>query len=180
MKELWLRTNLTNNLEKNGISSFQISSFFDVEDLQGISSSLISFFEEIFPYLHSVTIMICTISLLIGGIIYLLDENEKNGKKTIFRSLIMLILYILIFKDIFLQLNINIREFEQLQSLSSYISFYLLFILASLSLILFIGTCGLYVISPNSKLVERMRKCIICFLAVIIPLGINFPKFPQW
>ena len=180
MRQIWLNVDFIDQFRKKKIISLLMGNFFDVEEFQGVSSSIIGFFAEIFPFFHALALTVINISLLAGGIIYLLDERDENGKEMIIRSVIMFILYIFIFNDASLQDNTNLKDFEQLEVLTSFISLYLLFILAVLALIIFIGTCGLYIINPNPKLIEKMRKSLICFFAVIIPLGINFPNIPQW
>ena len=157
-----------------------INDILDINQVEGISSSIIGLFVEVLPFLHVIALLISYLSLILGGITYLLDEREENGKKMIIRALSIITLFIFIFNDFSPKNNMNSPNLEQLESFTSFISMYLVFILATLSLIFLIGNCGLYIINPEKNFVKNIRKSIICLLVVIIPLGNNFPNFPTW
>ena len=152
----------------------------DYEKYKGISSSITSLFVEVLPFLYALAIIISNLSLILGGITYLLDEKEVNGKRMIIRSLSIILLFIFIFNDVSLKNSLNSTNYEQLENFASFISMYLVFILATLSLIYLIGNCGLYLINQERIFIKNIKKSIICLLVVILPLGIHFPEFPSW
>ena len=117
---------------------------------------------------------------MFGAIIYLLDYNEENGKMIIFRSLAILTLIIFIFNPISPNMGEVTEPFEGFLSITSYITAYMLFIFASLSLIVFLGNLGLYIISPDTKHIRTLKKSLICILCVILPMGFQFPNMPLW
>lgn len=157
--------------------------FFSLEILnyrQEISHQIIELFSSLFPILLCVTIVIVNLSLIFGAIIYLLDYNEENGRMMILRSLAILTLLIFIFHSEF-PTTIEVTEpFEGFQSLTSFITSYLLFIFASLSLIVFLGNLGLYLLSSDRNRIKTLKKSMICLICVILPLGFQFPNMPLW
>ena len=63
--------------------------FFSVDlikELEVFSYEIMDFFSLIFPLFLDIAIIAVNLSLISGGIIYLLDYNEENGKKMVFRS----------------------------------------------------------------------------------------------
>ncbi len=158
----------------------QISDIFDMNQFEGISSSVINLFTEIIPILYTIAIILSNISLILGGLTFLFDEREENGKKMIFRALTIILVFIFVFNDVSTTSLFSSTEYEQLESFTSFISMYLVFILATLSLIFLIGNCGLYLINQERVYVKNIRKSILCLLVVILPLGNHFPKFPIW
>ncbi|MHA2106516.1 MAG: hypothetical protein ACW99R_02250, partial [Candidatus Hodarchaeales archaeon] len=157
-----------------------LGDIFDIDQFEGISSSIIGLFVEVLPFLYALAIIISNLSLILGGITYLLDEREENGKWMIARALSIITLFIFLFNDVSLMERINSTRFDQIETFTSYISMYLLFILATLSLIYLIGNCGLYLMNQERNFVKNIRKSIICLLVVILPLGNHFPQFPVW
>jgi succinate dehydrogenase hydrophobic anchor subunit len=148
--------------------------------LQEFSYQIIELFSSIFPILLCVTFVTVNLSLILGAIVYLLDYNEENGKMMILRSLTILTLLIFVFNPNFPN-SIEVTEpFEGFQSLTSFITSYLLFIFASLSLIVFLGNLGLYLISSDTKRIKTLKKSIFCLVCVILPLGFQFPNMPLW
>jgi hypothetical protein len=51
---------------------------------------ILGFFEEIFPLFYAIAVFVSYISLVVGGITFLLDSRDENGKEMIFRSLIVI------------------------------------------------------------------------------------------
>jgi hypothetical protein len=180
MNRNYLDFNLLSQFRKERACFLTLETNFNGEDLQGVSSTLIDFFAEIFPYLHALVLIVINFSLITGGIIYLINERGENGKNMTMRAVAMFLLYYFIFNDSLIQHRSILSEYAQIEHLTTFISLYLLFILAALSLIILIGTCGLYIISPDPSLLRQIRKSLLCFLAVIVPLGINFPQIPKW
>ena len=155
--------------------SYEIS-----DSLEILSREIDAFFSSIFPILLCITIVTVNLSILFGAITYLLDYNEENGKMIIFRSLAILTLIIFIFNPISPNIGEVIEPFEGFLSITSYITAYMLFIFASLSLIVFLGNLGLYIISPDTKHIRTLKKSLICILCVVVPLGFQFPNMPLW
>lgn len=157
--------------------------FFSLEIinyLQEFSYQIIELFSFLFPILLCITIVTINLSLISGAIVYLLDYNEENGKMMILRSLAILTLLVFIFNPNFPN-SLEVTEpFEGFQSLTSFITSYLLFIFASLSLIVFLGNLGLYLISSDTKRIKTLKKSIICLICVILPLAFQFPNMPVW
>ncbi|MHA1978092.1 MAG: hypothetical protein ACW98F_00490 [Candidatus Hodarchaeales archaeon] len=160
--------------------NIRLYNILDIEQYEGISESVISLFIEVLPFLYALAIIISNLSLILGGITYLLDDREENGKWMIIRSLSIITLFIFIFNDITLENNFNSTNYEQLETFTSFISMYLVFILATLSLIYLIGNCGLYLINQERIFIKNIKKSIICLLVIILPLGKHFPEFPTW
>ena len=154
---------------------------FSIEQtIETFSSYIISVLEIILPVLIVLAFAITNIALIFGGITYLVDYNEENGKMIIFRSLIVLIIIINIFNDF----NDNNQPknvlFSDIIPISSYITSYLLFTFGTLSLIIFIGNLGLYLIEADYRRKKNLKKSIICLLCVLLPLGFQFPRMPVW
>ena len=148
--------------------------------LESLSNKINEFFASFFPILLCITIVTVNLSIMIGALVYLLDYNEENGKMMILRSLATLTLLIFIFNPNLPNMGEVVEPFEGFQSLATYITAYLLFIFASLSLIVFIGNLGLYIISSDLKHEKTLKKSMICLLSVIVPLGFQFPNMPIW
>ncbi|MFW9903366.1 MAG: hypothetical protein ACFFFH_03460 [Candidatus Thorarchaeota archaeon] len=126
--------------------------------LESISDEIIEFFSLIFPILLCITIFAVNLSIILGSVIYLLDYNEENGKMIILRSLAILTLLIFIFNPNFPDIGEYVEPFDGFTSLATYITAYLLFIFASLSLIVFLGNLGLYIISSDIKRKKTLKK----------------------
>ena len=157
--------------------------FFPLEILnylQNYSKQLIELFSSIFPVLLSITIVTVNISLISGAIVYLLDSNEENGKMMILRSLVILLIVIFIFNPNFPNSTVVMEPFEGFRPLTSFITSYLLFIFAALSLIVFLGNLGLYIIVSDSKRIKNLKKSVFCLICIILPLGFQFPNMPLW
>ena len=148
--------------------------------LQDFSKQLIELFSSIFPVLLSITIVTVNISLISGAIVYLLDSNEENGKMMILRSLVILLVLISIFNPNFPNSTVVMEPFEGFWPLTSFITSYLLFIFAALSLIVFLGNLGLYIIASDSKRIKNLKKSVFCLICIILPLGFQFPNMPLW
>ncbi|MFX1515021.1 MAG: hypothetical protein ACFFC6_01850 [Promethearchaeota archaeon] len=148
--------------------------------LQRLSSEIDAFFSTIFPILLCITIVTINLSIVFGALVYLLDHNENNGKMMIVRSLAILTLIIFIFNPIFPNIGEVNEPFEGFLSITSYITAYMLFIFASLSLIIFLGNLGLYIISSDTKHKKALKKSVICILCVVLPMGFQFPNMPLW
>lgn len=150
------------------------------EYLQEFSKQLLKLLSSLFPILLSITIVTVNLSLISGAIVYLLDYNEDNGKIMILRSFIILILLISIFNPKFPNSTVVMEPFEGFLPLTSFITSYLLFIFAALSLIVFLGNLGLYLIASDSKRVKNLKKSVFCLICIILPLGFQFPNMPLW
>lgn len=148
--------------------------------LQNFSNQLIELFSSIFPVLLSITIVTVNVSLISGAIVYLLDSNEENGKMMILRSLVILLILISIFNPNFPNSTVVMEPFDGFQLLTSFITSYLLFIFAALSLIVFLGNLGLYIIASDSKRIKNLKKSVFCLICIILPLGFQFPNMPLW
>ena len=98
----------------------------------------------------------------------------------ILRSLAILTLLIFIFDPNFPNSFVVSEPLKELQFLTTFITSYLLFIFAALSLIVFLGNLGLYMISADTKRIKTLKKSIICLICVILPLGFQFPNMPSW
>ncbi|MHA1512463.1 MAG: hypothetical protein ACTSRJ_00145 [Candidatus Hodarchaeales archaeon] len=142
--------------------------------------SVLGFFAGILPFFYVIAIMITNSSLVLGGIIFLLDSRENNGKEMIFRSLIVITIFFFIFKGLTVNSDLYNVEISNIELLGTFILLYLLFSLAALALIMFFVNCGLYMINPNSKNVKGIKKSVVCIFAVLLPLGLHFPTFPIW
>ncbi|MHA1112723.1 MAG: hypothetical protein ACTSRE_16660 [Promethearchaeota archaeon] len=142
--------------------------------------SILDFFAEIFPFFYAIAVLISNTSLIVGGIIFLLDSRENNGKEMIFRSLIVIFIFFFIFKDLSINSELYNVEITNIEILGSFILLYLLFSLAVLSLIMLIVNCGLYMINPTPKNVKGIKKSVICIFAVLLPLNFHFPTIPSW
>ncbi|MFX0013626.1 MAG: hypothetical protein ACFFB2_10795 [Promethearchaeota archaeon] len=148
--------------------------------IQDIPKQLLAFFSFLFPFLLSIAIVTVNLSLISGSIIYLLNYNEENGKMMIFRSISILILLIFIFNLEFPNSPFVEEPFEGFYILMSFITSYLLFIFAVLSLIIFLGNLGLYLIISDSKRIKNLKKSGFCLVCIILPLNFQFPKMPLW
>ncbi len=149
------------------------------DQTQTYSANIILFFETIFPYILGIAFIITNICVIIGAITYLIDEREYQAKQMIFRSIITLTLLTMVFSNDELSFIMNSGFLGEIESLYYFVLMYLLFILAALALILFIASCGLYLIDSNSKYSKYMSKSIICLIMVLVPTGMNFPSFPK-
>ncbi len=166
----------------------ELGNFFSSDflvDIKNLPKLVIEFLSRLFPILLCVAIVVVNLSLITGAIIYLIDNhNEYNGKVMIQRSFIILCVIYIVFNP-YSPNSINIVEpFEGFHHITTFITSYLLFIFAVLSLILFILNLGFYIIStsPISRLntFNRLKKCGICLICVILPLSFNFPNMPVW
>ena len=142
--------------------------------------SFLGFFAGIFPFFYVIAVIISNSSLVLGGIIFLVDSGVNNGKEMIFRSLIVISIFFFIFKDPSVNSDLYNVEISNIELLGSFILLYLLFSLAALALIMFFVNCGLYMINPTSKNVKGIKKSVVCIFAVILPLGLHFPTLPIW
>ena len=146
--------------------------------LQNLPTLITDILSELFPVLLNIAIVVANLSLLTGAILYLLENNEENGKKMIKRSLITSSIIFLIFTP-YSSNKITINEpFEGFQIFTSFITSYLLFVFAALSLLLFIGNLGLYLLSTNVNTANQLKKSFFCLICVILPLGFQFPNMP--
>jgi hypothetical protein len=146
--------------------------------LQNLPGLIIGILSELFPFLLNIAIVVVNLSLITGAILYLLEDNEENGKKMIKRSLITCAIIFLIFTP-YSSNSISITEpFEGFQFFTSFITSYLLFVFAALSLILFISNLGLYLLSANKNTTNHLKKSFFCLICVILPLGFQFPNMP--
>lgn len=147
--------------------------------LQNLPTIITEILSELFPVLLNIAIVVTNLSLLTGAILYLLENNEENGKKMIKRSLITNSIIFLIFTP-YSSNTLTINEpFEGFQIFASFITSYLLFIFAALSFILFIGNLGLYLLSTNVNTTDQLKKSFFCLICVILPLGFQFPNMPS-
>ena len=142
--------------------------------------SILGFFTEILPFFHAIAVIISNTSLVVGGIIFLLDSREDNGKEMIFRSLSVICIFYFIFNGLSINNDLYYMEISNIEALGSFILLYLLFSLAALSLIMLIANCGLYMINPTPKNMKGIKKSVICIFAVLLPLGLHFPTLPNW
>ncbi len=142
--------------------------------------SFLGFFAGILPFFYVIAVIISNSSLVLGGIIFLLDSRVDNGKEMIFRSLIVISIFFFIFKDPSVNSDLYNVEISNIELLGSFILLYLLFSLAALALIMFFVNCGLYMINPTSKNVKGIKKSVVCIFAVILPLGLHFPALTIW
>ena len=147
-----------------------------LEYFQGI----LDFFEGFFPFFYAIAIFISNISLIVGGIIFLLDSREDNGKEMVFRSLFVIFIFLFVFKGLSVNNELYVEEISNIEALGSFILVYLLFSLCALSLIMLIVNCGLYVLNPSPKNAKGIKKSVICIFAALLPLGFNFPTLPRW
>jgi len=154
---------------------------FTIEQtIETFSSYIISILESILPVLIILAFVTSNIALIFGGITYLVDYNEENGKRIIFRSLIVLILMMNIFPYPLDNEQPETGIQTDIIPITSYITSYLLFTFGALSLIVFIGNLGLFLIEADLKRKKNLKKSIICLLCVLLPLGFKFPKMPIW
>lgn len=137
-----------------------------------------NFMIPLFSDLLSVAIIILNISLLYGGIVYLLEFDGRNGKIMVIRSVVVFLLLISLFSPAYDPVTFNFRYLDNIFPLISYILAYLLFIFAASALILFIGNLGFYLLSSHPRKGEGLKRCGFCLLCVLLPLGFQFPKFP--
>ncbi len=150
------------------------------DSLSGNFQGILDFFGGILPFFHTIAVFILNISLIVGGITFLLDSREENGKEMIFRSLIVIFIFLFTFKGLSIDYELYDAEISNIEVLGSFIILYLLFSFAALSLIILIVNCGLYVITPTPKHIKAIKKSVICIFAVLLPLGFNFPTLPSW
>ena len=153
------------------------------EDTGIIPDSLVGILDllgEIIPLLYTVALITTNIALILGGLIYLLDSRDENGKEMVFRSLICNIIFIFIFDGTISTNSIFSSQIAGIEKLGSFILLYLLYSFAALSIIMLVTNCGIYLINPTPKTVTGIKKSIICIFAVLLPLGFNFPSLPTW
>ena len=141
---------------------------------------LLELLEGIFPFFYAIAVFISNISLVVGGIIFLLDSREDNGKEMVFRSIFVIFTFFFIFKGLSINNNMYIKEIDSIEIIGTFILLYVLFSFAALSLIMLIVNCGLYLIDPAPKNLRGIKKSAICIFAVLLPLGFNFPTLPNW
>jgi hypothetical protein len=125
--------------------------FVRVDALPGKFHGILDFFEAIFPLFYAIAVFISYISLVVGGITFLLDSRDENGKEMIFRSLTVILIFFFIFKGLFMNYNKYRVEISNIEVLGSFVLLYSLFSLAALSLIMLIVNFGLYMINPSPK-----------------------------
>ena len=140
------------------------------------SENIISFFEAVFPYIHCLAIMVANICILIGALVYLLDDREYTGKQMILRSFLTPIILTVVFSGNDSFFVMKSEYLEKIESFYNFALIYLLFILTAISIILLTASCGLYLIDSKSEYSKYMRKSIICLIAVFIPMGMKFPS----
>ena len=87
---------------------------YRIDALTGDFQSILSFFEEIFPLFYAIAVFISYISLVVGGITFLLDSRDENGKEMIFRSLIVIFIFFFIFKGLFMNYETYDAEISKL------------------------------------------------------------------
>ncbi len=146
--------------------------------LQNLPNFISGILSELFPVLLCIAIAVANLSLITGAIFYLFETKEDNGKKMIKRSLITCSILFLIFNP-YSTNSITITEpFEGFQLFVSFLTSYLLFIFAALSLIIFIGNLGLYLLSTNTNTTNQIKKSFFCLICVILPLSFQFPNMP--
>ncbi|UCG00567.1 MAG: hypothetical protein JSW11_13170 [Candidatus Heimdallarchaeota archaeon] len=162
-------------MDERDLFSFEVINY-----LQAFSNKMMEFFSSLFPISLCIAIVVVNLSIISGAIVYLLDYNEENGKKMILRSLAVLALLIFIFNPNFPTTEEVTEPFEGFQSITSFITSYLLFIFAALSFIIFLGNLGLYIISSDKKRINTLKKSLICLVCIILPLGFQFPNMPLW
>ncbi|MHA2075024.1 MAG: hypothetical protein ACW97X_10420 [Candidatus Hodarchaeales archaeon] len=165
----------------------EISDIFSLDILVSIKNLpklVIDFLSRLFPILLCLAIVVVNLSLITGAIIYLLDNNEYNGKIMIQRSFIILCAIYMIFNPYSPGSLTIVEPFDGFQSFTSFVTSYLLFIFAALSMVLFILNLGFYLIStsPISRLnaIYRLKRCGICLICVLLPLSFSFPNMPIW
>lgn len=147
---------------------------------QGLLKQITKFLSFVFPVLLSIAFVTVNFSIISGAIIYLLDYNEENGKIMVLRSLVILLLLIILFDINYLNSIIVMKPLNEFQSITSFIISYMLFILATLSLIIFIGNLGLFLISGDFNRKKTIKKSFICLVCILLPLGFQFPNMPVW
>jgi hypothetical protein len=152
----------------------------NLDYLSVLSEEIIKIISLLIPILLEIAIIIANISLFSGAIIYLLDYDEENGKKMIFRSVLIILLIVNVFNMEIQRTSEIIGLIKDYQDIASFITSYLLFIFAALSSIIFIGNLGLYIIESNSKRINGIKKSGICLACIILPLGFQFPIVPIW
>ena len=171
------------------LTKTEISDYFSSEilvSLENLPKLVIGFLSRLFPILLCLAIFVVNISLITGAIKYLifLDLNDSNGKIMIQRSFIILCAIYIVFNPYSPESIIIVEPFDGFQSFIAFVTSYLLFIFAALSLILFILNLGLYLIStsPINRLnaIYRLKRCIICLICVLLPLSFSFPNMPIW
>ncbi|MHA1213914.1 MAG: hypothetical protein ACTSPG_01330 [Candidatus Hodarchaeales archaeon] len=161
----------------------QAASYDILQLIDGFIQQFSETMEEFFFVLVLIAILVSNITLIAGGITYLIDYNEKNGKLMIARSIIILAIIISIFKPFKrneTSTSADTTFAEEFLPVFSYIITYLLFAFASLALILFIANLGLYVIDHTSNRAHNVKKSFICLFCVFLPIGLQFPKMPVW
>lgn len=146
--------------------------------LQNLPSLILEILSHLFPILLCIAIVVTNLSLITGALLYLFEKNEDNGKKMIKRSLITYSIIFLIFNP-YSSNSITITEpFDGFQFFASFLTSYLLFVFAALSLILFIANLGIYLLSANTNTTHQLKKSFFCLICVILPLGFQFPNMP--
>ncbi len=149
-----------------------------LSNLQNLTVLVIDVLSRLFPILLCIAIVSANLSLIVGAILYLLESNEEDGKVMIQRSFVTSCLLFFIFNP-YSPSSIPIAEpFEGFQLFTSFVISYLLFLFAALSLIIFIGNLGFFLLSSDKKTIRRLKKSFICLICVILPLGFQFPNMP--
>jgi hypothetical protein len=92
--------------------------------LNGLSTKFIDFFSIIFGTLLIVATITTNISLIWGGLIYLLDYKEENGKIIVIRSFIVLMLLIVLFNPQPKESSTALGSLESFNYLTSYLTSY--------------------------------------------------------
>lgn len=159
---------------------FEIFPPNNLDYLSVLSEEVIRIFSLLIPILLEIAVIIANFSLISGAIIYLLDYDEENGKKMIFRSVVIILLIVNVFNMEIQRTSEIIGLIKEFQEIASFITSYLLFIFAALSSIIFIGNLGLYIIESNSKRINGIKKSGFCLASIILPLGFQFPIVPTW
>lgn len=143
-----------------------------------VSNSNANFIAHLFSDLLSLTIIIVNLSMLYGGIIYLLDFNGRNGRVMVIRSVVVFLLLFSLFSPSYDSVSFNFKHLADIFPLISIFISYFLFIFAALALILFIGNLGFYLLSSHPRRSDGLKRSGFCLLCILLPLGFQFPRFP--
>lgn len=146
--------------------------------LELVSNSNVSFITHLFSDLLSVAIIILNLSLLYGGIMYLLDSYGRNGRMMVIRSVVMFLLLVSLFSPSYDPVSFNFKRLADIFHLISFFLAYFLFMFAALALILFIGNLGFYLLFSHPRRSDGLKRSGFCLLCVLLPLGFQFPGFP--
>jgi ABC-type sulfate transport system permease component len=98
----------------------------------------------------------------------------------VFRSFVVLMLLIFLFNPQSDESSPFLGSLEDFIILASYLTSYLLFIFAALSLIIFIANLGLYLVASDRNRLNIIKKSCFCLVCVLLPLGFQFPNMPLW